>query len=94
MMRPLRLDRHVTAAAALCVALHTGTALAQTTSSRAVSAADVSTALQSVAATVVPTVVEIFTTSYAPGEVLVVQSADLVVKQRASGSGVIVDPDG
>ena len=41
-----------------------------------------------------PAVVEIFTTSYAPGDGLVPRTADLVTTQRASGSGVIVDPDG
>jgi serine protease Do len=39
-------------------------------------------------------VVEIFTTSYIPGPALVPRTADLVTTQRASGSGVVVDPDG
>lgn len=39
-------------------------------------------------------VVEIFATSYIPGPGLVPRTADLVTTQRASGSGVVVDPDG
>jgi serine protease Do len=41
-----------------------------------------------------PAVVEIFTTSYIASEGLVPNAADLVTMQRASGSGVIVDPEG
>ena len=41
-----------------------------------------------------PAVVEIFATSYRPGQGLVPRAADLVTTERASGSGVIVDPDG
>ena len=39
-------------------------------------------------------VVQIFTTSYTPGSGLVPRGADLVTTEQASGSGVIVDPDG
>ena len=41
-----------------------------------------------------PAVVEIFTTSYSAGDGLVPRSADLITTERASGSGVIVDPGG
>ena len=43
---------------------------------------------------VAPAVVEIFATSYAAGDGVVARSGDLVSTQRASGSGVIVDPSG
>ena len=39
-------------------------------------------------------VVQIFTTSYVPSAGVVAREADLVTTQRASGSGVIVDPEG
>ena len=38
--------------------------------------------------------VEIFSTSYSAADGMVPRSADLVTTQRASGSGVIVDPEG
>jgi serine protease Do len=57
-------------------------------------AAELSTSLEATTALVAPAVVEIFTTSYAPGTGLVPRTADLVTTERASGSGVIVDPDG
>jgi serine protease Do len=41
-----------------------------------------------------PGVVEIFTTSFKPGEGLISSSADLVRTERGSGSGIIVDPAG
>src|SRR5262245_26461079 len=55
---------------------------------------DLSSVLEATAARVSPAVVEIFTTSYLPGERVVARTADLVTTQRASGSGVIVDADG
>jgi S1-C subfamily serine protease len=54
----------------------------------------VSGPLEATARLVGPSVVEIFTTTYAPGGSVVPRTADLVTTQRASGSGVIVDPDG
>ena len=53
-----------------------------------------SASLEATVRQVEPAVVEIFATSYAPGDGLVPRTADLVTTQRASGSGVIVDPDG
>ena len=41
-----------------------------------------------------PAVVQIFTTAYVPAEGVVARASDLVTTQRASGSDVIVDPDG
>src|SRR5688572_10956301 len=55
---------------------------------------DLSKAFEATTRMVTPAVVEIFSTTYAPGEGVVPRSADLIAKQRASGSGVIVDPDG
>jgi serine protease Do len=55
---------------------------------------DLSASLEATTKAVSPSVVEIFTTWYAPGEGVVPRSADLVTTQRASGSGVIVDADG
>jgi serine protease Do len=57
-------------------------------------AAELSTSLEATTALVTPAVVQIFATSYAPGNGLVPRTADLVTTERASGSGVIVDPDG
>src|SRR5262245_2037665 len=54
--------------------------------------ADLSDSLESTARLVSPSVVEIFTTSYLPGDRA--RTGDLVSTQRASGSGVILDPDG
>jgi serine protease Do len=58
------------------------------------SATAVSEAIESTAAAATGAVVEIFTMSYAAGEGRVAGAADLVRTQRASGSGVIVDPSG
>jgi serine protease Do len=55
---------------------------------------DLSQTLTATTRLVTPAVVEIFATSYAPGDGVVARSADLVSTQRASGSGVIVDSDG
>src|SRR4051812_15984502 len=57
-------------------------------------ASALSESLEATAAAVAPAVVQIFTTSYAPGSGLVPRTADLVTTERASGSGVIVDPNG
>ena len=56
--------------------------------------ADLSESLEATARLVSPAVVEIFATSYVVAEGVVPNSADLVTTQRASGSGVIVDPEG
>ena len=56
--------------------------------------ADLSKTLMATTRLVAPAVVEIFATSYAPGDGVVARSADLVSTQRASGSGVIVDAEG
>ena len=81
-------------AIALGAVLNSGTLDAQTQPSAIPTAADLSRSLEATARTVGPSVVEIFTTTFAPGEGLVPRSADLVRTERGSGSGVIVDPDG
>jgi serine protease Do len=58
------------------------------------SAADLSATLEETSLAVGLSVVEIFTTSYKPAGGMVPRSADLLTAERASGSGVIVDPDG
>jgi serine protease Do len=74
-----------------------GSAAGQSRPARAVAdttAIDLSRSIETMADAVGPSVVEIFATSFAAGEGLVSNSADLVTTQRASGSGVIVDADG
>jgi serine protease Do len=68
---------------------------AQAQSKASVGAADeLSRSTEAVARLVSPAVVQIFTTSYLPAAGVVPRAADLVTTQRASGSGVIVDPEG
>jgi serine protease Do len=67
-------------------------AAAQTPAAPAIG--DLSRSIQATTQKVMPAVVEIFATSYRPGQGLVPRAADLVTTERASGSGVIVDPDG
>ena len=69
-------------------------AFAQAPSRAAIASEDLSASLQSVTRQVEPAVVEIFTTSYAARDGVVPSTGDLVTTQRASGSGVIVDPEG
>jgi len=58
------------------------------------SATDLSATVETTTRLVNPAVVEIITTSYAVPERSVARAADLVARQRTTGSGVIVDPDG
>src|SRR5688572_6754013 len=60
----------------------------------AVSGVELSRSVEATARQVHSSVVQIFATTYAPSQGLVVRSGDLVTTQRASGSGVILDPDG
>jgi serine protease Do len=57
-------------------------------------AADVSATVEATTRLVTPAVVEIVTTAYSVGDASVPGAAALVARQRTSGSGVIVDPDG
>jgi serine protease Do len=69
-------------------------ACAQTPPRTVPSTPDLSAAIEGTARLVGASVVEIFTTSYRPGEGVIPGTADLVMTQRGSGSGVIVDPAG
>jgi len=60
----------------------------------AATAVEVSNAIEATASAAGAAVVEIFTMSLAPADGRVAGGADLVRTQRASGSGVIVDPAG
>ena len=82
------------AAAVVLIVLAAPTASAQTRAAAAPTAADLSTALETAARTVGPSVVQIFSTSYTAGDGLLARSGDLIRTERASGSGVIVDPAG
>src|SRR5262245_49047287 len=53
-----------------------------------------SRAIEATTQRVTTAVVQIFTTAYRPGQGAVPRTADLVTTERASGSGVIVDPNG
>jgi serine protease Do len=71
-------------------------ALAQARAGAAVAAplADLDGSIEALVRTVDPTVVQIFTTGLNPGEGIVKAQSELVTTQRATGSGVIVDPAG
>jgi serine protease Do len=69
-------------------------AQAQQGVARRAAVTEISASLEAAVRQVEPAVVEIFTTSYAPGDGIVPRTADLVTTQRASGSGVIVDSEG
>jgi serine protease Do len=85
----------VVVAVVLVGSIHTPpSALSQAQSRGIAKAVDVSSSLENTSRSVSPSVVEIFTTSYLPGERVVPRTADLVTTQRASGSGVIVASDG
>jgi len=56
--------------------------------------ADLSGVLEATTRAVAPAVVEIFSTTFAPGSGLVPSATDLVRTQRGTGSGVIVDASG
>ena len=94
--------KRITSAAVLVGLVLTAWPAAGQTKSRAAtareagtqSAADLSSALEATSRMVAPSVVEIFTISYKPGEGVVPRTADLLTAERASGSGVIVDADG
>jgi serine protease Do len=79
----------VLTAAAVSVSAQTRAAAAP-----AATSADLSTALETAARVVGPSVVQIFSTSYTAGDGLLPRSGDLIRTERASGSGVIVDPAG
>jgi serine protease Do len=75
------------------VGLDAGVLTQAQTAGKPATAADLSAVLESTARLATPAVVEIFTTSYTTADAAIPRS-DLVRPQRASGSGVIVDPTG
>jgi serine protease Do len=93
-MSSARYKRLSTAVLACLIATASWTYGQQPRPQAALSNADLSSSLETTARLVAPAVVEIFATAYLPGEGIVPNTADLVTTQRASGSGVIVDPDG
>jgi serine protease Do len=81
----------------LIATIATGQTNARVAGSREVSgqsALELSSSLEATSRRVGASVVQIFTTSYRPGNAVVARSADLLTAERASGSGVVVDPDG
>src|SRR5689334_9279118 len=92
----MSLIRRNTKGAAILIAflLNTSTLFSQAPARAGNAATDLSDSLEATARQVGPAVVEIFTTSYTPGEGMLPRTADLVTTQRASGSGVIMDPAG
>ena len=93
-MSSMRVLRRPWAVALVILLVSGGAAPAQTKPSVATAAEELSRSTEELARAVSPAVVQIFTTSYVPAEGVVARAADLVTTQRASGSGVIVDPDG
>jgi len=65
-----------------------------TTPQATTTATDLSNILEATARQVGPSIVQIFATTYSPGDAVVPRPSDLVTTQRGSGSGVIVDADG
>jgi serine protease Do len=88
--------RSVVCAGALVFALWCPSALAQGRPQAAAPPAlsDLDGTIESLVRTVNPSVVQIFTTGLAAGEGVVAGQTDLVTPVRASGSGVVVDPQG
>ena len=80
--------------ASMLLFLATAPAAAQPRTASAPTVADLSSALETAARVVGPAVVQIFSTSYAAGDGLLPRTGDLIRTERASGSGVIVDPAG
>ena len=93
-MSSMRVLRRPWAVALVILVFSGGAAQAQTKLSVATAADELSRSTEALAGVVSPAVVQIFATSYVPAEGIVARAADLVTTQRASGSGVIVDPDG
>ncbi len=93
-MSSTRVLRHSWAVALIILLVSGGPARAQTKPSVATAAEQVSHSTEALARSASPAVVQIFTTAYVPAEGVVIRASDLVTTQRASGSGVIVAPDG
>ena len=87
-------NRHIAASAAIALLISAAPAPGQTPQRASAVGGELNTQLQATARLVTPAVVEVFVTAYLPGEPVVSRASDLVVTQRGSGSGVIVDRDG
>ena len=92
-MRPFTDYRALRVTLVAALSLWSSIALAQTRP-RTDAISDVASAIEGAASTAAPAVVEIFATSYVVGDGVVPRTSDLVMTERASGSGVVVDPDG
>jgi serine protease Do len=88
-----RIVRTVTCVSVMAVALTVSSASAQGVHVRA-RPQELSDTLTTIAGATEPAVVEIFATSYGPTAGSGPRGGELLATQRASGSGVIVDPDG
>jgi serine protease Do len=93
-MSSTRVLRRAWAVALVILTVAAGAAQAQTKATVAIAAEELSRSTEAVARLASPAVVQIFTTSYVPAEGVVRSAADLITTRRASGSGVIVDPEG
>ena len=93
-MSSTHVSRRPWAVALVILLVSGGTAPAQTKPSVATAAEELSRSTEALARVASPAVVQIFTTVDVPAEGVVARASDLVTTQRASGSGVIVDPDG
>jgi serine protease Do len=93
-MPSTRVLRHSWAVALVILLVSGGPAWAQTKPSAATAAEELSHSTEALARVASPAVVQIFTTAYVPAEGVVARASGLVTTQRASGSGVIVDPGG
>ena len=78
----------------LCLAGDAWVASGQSQPGAAPTSADLSTVFETTTRLATSAVVEIFATSYVPTPGGPARTSDLVSTERASGSGVIVDPDG
>jgi hypothetical protein len=87
-------NRHIAALSAMALLISAAPAPGQTPRRASADGAELNTQLQATARLVTPAVVEVLVTAYLPGESVVSRASDLVITQRGSGSGVIVDRDG
>jgi hypothetical protein len=86
-------NRHIVALSAMALLISAAPAPGQTPRRASADGGELNTLLQATARLVTPAVVEVLVTAYLPGEPVVSRASDLVITQRGSGSGVIVDRD-
>ena len=90
----MNLPRRATTAACVLLGMFLSAQTPAAQQATVAASASLSDALEGTTRLVTPAIVQILTMSYSPGDGVLPQSADLISTQRASGSGVIVDPDG